>query len=127
MTQASTTPGDLAERLQSVTKAQTAVITHHGRKTGKPYKVRVWFTTEGDQLNLGTMDMQRQWPRNVQVNPQITLQIRDQVFHGEVSVLTSVEEIDRVSHLVKRKYPLSIPYFWLKKRLPGAFRVRLTG
>jgi hypothetical protein len=28
---------------------QTVRLTHYGRKTGKPYKVTMWFVVDGDR------------------------------------------------------------------------------
>jgi deazaflavin-dependent oxidoreductase (nitroreductase family) len=113
-------------RLARVAKAGTTVITHYGRKTGRPYKVRIWFTSDGEHVYLQTMNMGRQWPRNVRANPKISLRIRDQEFEGEASWVEDPGEMSKLLGLLKRKYPIARPYLWIKKTLPGAFRVRIT-
>lgn len=116
----------LAARLARVAKKQTLVLTHYGRKSGTPYRVRIWFTVDGDQLNIHTMNMARQWIKNVQARPQVSLKIGEEVFEGEVHAVTAPDEMAQVVKLMKRKYPIALPYLWLKKAPDGAFRVKLN-
>jgi deazaflavin-dependent oxidoreductase (nitroreductase family) len=117
----------LAQRLARIARVKTTTITHHGRKSGKPYQVTIWFTVDGDHINLYTMSMKRQWPQNVQVNPKISLRIGNEQFTGAVTPITDANEMKHVVKLMRRKYPVSIPYLWFKKRPDGAFHVRLDG
>jgi deazaflavin-dependent oxidoreductase (nitroreductase family) len=117
---------NLAARLARLDGAKTMVLTHHGRKSGKPYQVRIWFTVDGDHVNLQTMNMKRQWTRNVLARPRVSLRIGDEVLEGEVSPVTDAGEMKRVVELMAKKYPISRPYLWFKKRPDGAFRVRIV-
>jgi deazaflavin-dependent oxidoreductase (nitroreductase family) len=116
----------LAARLERLNRARTTVVTHYGRKSGKPYRVKIWFTVDGDHVNLQTMSMDRQWPRNVLANPKVSLRIGDEVFDGEASPVTDAAQMKRVVELMKKKYPISLPYLWIKKQPDGAFRVKIT-
>jgi deazaflavin-dependent oxidoreductase (nitroreductase family) len=114
------------ERLSSVSHRKTVRLTHHGRKTDQPYQVTIWFLVDGETVYFTTMDMGRQWTRNVQARPDVELQIGGERFHGRVeSVVTDEAEMRHVVDLMRRKYPISRPYLWLKKRPDGAFRVKL--
>src|SRR3954471_23218516 len=73
---------ELAARLARVARKSHVTLTHYGRKSGKPYQVTIWFTVDGDHVNLHTMSMQRQWPRNVLANGRVTLRIGDETFEG---------------------------------------------
>lgn len=120
------TAASSAERLARVAGRKTVRLTHHGRKTGKPYQVTIWFLADGSDLFLTTMNMKRQWTQNVQKRPEIELEIGGERFRARVeSVVTEDAEMDRVVRLMKRKYPLSRPYLWLKHRPDGAFRVKV--
>jgi deazaflavin-dependent oxidoreductase (nitroreductase family) len=116
---------NLRARLARIKRARTTILTHYGRKTGKPYRVKIWFTVDGDHINLMTMNMKRQWTRNVLQNPKVSLKVAGEVFEGEVAEVTDPGEMKRVVELMKRKYPISIPYLWIKKRPDGAFHVRV--
>ena len=115
----------LRARLARVQRAKTTILTHYGRKTGKPYRVKIWFTVDGDHINLQTMNMKRQWTRNVLQNRKASLEVAGEVFEGEATPVTDPAEMKRVVELMKRKYPISLPYLWLKKRPDGAFHVRV--
>jgi deazaflavin-dependent oxidoreductase (nitroreductase family) len=115
----------LPARLASIARKSTTKLTHVGRKSGKPYQVTIWFTVDGDHINLQTMNMNRQWIKNVLANPNVTLRIGDQVFDGVAQKVTDPQDMQRIVALAKRKYPISLPYFWLMKQPDGAFRVTL--
>lgn len=70
------------ERLDSVAARQTVRLTH-GRKSGKPYEVTIWFVVDGDRVYLGTANVHRQWVRNVQKTPTVRLRIGGETFEGE--------------------------------------------
>jgi hypothetical protein len=78
---------------------------------------------DGDHINLQTMDMRRQWIRNVLANPKVSLRIGDEVFEGEATKVSDPNQMKRVVELMKRKYPISLPYLWIKKEPDGAFKV----
>lgn len=117
---------DLAARLARIARKGHTTLTHLGRKSGKPYQVTIWFTVDGDHINLQTMNMKRQWVANVLANPQVSLKIGNEVFAGTATPVTTPDEMQRVVALMKRKYPMSLPYLWIKKKPDGAFRVTLT-
>jgi deazaflavin-dependent oxidoreductase (nitroreductase family) len=120
------TSHDVFERLAKVSRRQTTRLTHHGRKSGRPYQVTIWFLVDGETVYLMTMNMRRQWTQNVQSRPDIELAIGDERFRGRVeAVVSSDDEMQRVVDLMKRKYLIARPYLWFKGRPDGAFRVKL--
>jgi deazaflavin-dependent oxidoreductase (nitroreductase family) len=108
-------------------RAKTLLLTHYGRKSGKPYVVRIWFTVDGDHVNLQTMSMQRQWTRNVLATPKVSLQVGEEVLQGEARPVSDPTEMKRVVELMKKKYLVSRPYLWIRGQLDGAFRVTIRG
>jgi deazaflavin-dependent oxidoreductase (nitroreductase family) len=116
----------LAERLTRVARKSTCRLTHRGRKSGKPHEVTIWFLVDEETVYLSTMNMQRQWTRNVQVHPDVSIRIGDEPFSGRVRVVKDAAEMARVVELMKRKYWLARPYLWVKKKPDGAFRVEIT-
>jgi len=87
--------------------------------------VTIWFLVDGSTVYLATMNMQRQWTRNVQAYPKVVLRIGEETFPGEVEVVTDVAEMAHVVELLKKKYLIARPYLWVKGKPDGAFRVRL--
>ena len=114
-----------AERLARVGRKSTCRLTHYGRKSRRPYEVTIWFLVDGDTVYLTTMNMQRQWTRNVQANPKVLLRMGWDTFNGDIEVVSDEAEMAHVVELLKEKYWLSRPYLWLKRKPDGAFRVRV--
>ena len=113
------------ERLARVAGRWNGVLTHYGRKTGKPYEVTIWFVVDRETIYLTTMNMKRQWTRNVQKNPKVSLAVGGETFEGRISSLTAPGEIARVVELLKAKYWITRPYFWFRSAPDGAFRLDL--
>jgi len=127
---------DLAARLARVASNQTLQLVHKGRKSGKSYEVTIWFLVEGASLYLATANLQRQWPRNLGVNPGVTLKIADQTFTGKAEQITDESSRAHVMDLVGRKYWYALPYIWVFRMLAntglvkdrsGSFRVQIDG
>jgi deazaflavin-dependent oxidoreductase (nitroreductase family) len=126
----------LSERLARVAGDSTLRLTHHGRRSGKPYEVTIWFMVDGDKMFLPTANVNRNWVRNVKAHPQVLLRIGAETFSGEARPLDDVASRDRALELAQRKYWYAIPYFWTARTLTalgmmrdtwGAFEVRLAG
>lgn len=112
-------------RLALVATTRTCRLTHRGRRSGRPFDVTIWFQVDADVVYLTTMNMKRQWTQNVVVNPDVSIRIGPETFSGEARVVTERSEVARVVGLLKKKYWLSRPYLWLKKRPDGVLRVRV--
>lgn len=111
-------------RLRRAGDRQTLKLTHYGRKTGNPYEVVIWYLVDADQLYLVSANANRNWVRNVKSRPAISLRIGDEVFNGEVRVITNPEEREKVSALVERKYWYVIPMLRLAQFLSSLGVVR---
>ncbi len=125
-------PGStLAARLARIAHNATLWCTHYGRKTGKRYEVLIWFMVEGETIYLVTLNKNRQWCRNVRVNPQVSLRIGHETFEGQVDELTNLIEKAHVVELVKSKYWYAQPFILVMKMIgreavSAAFRVTLV-
>jgi hypothetical protein len=53
-------PGPVADRLAAVADRSTLRLTHHGRRSGTPYAVTIWFMVERDTVYLVTANRARQ-------------------------------------------------------------------
>jgi len=94
----------LAARLAAVADRSTCRLTHHGRKTGAPYQVIVWFMVDGETVYLASANAARQWVRNVQVNPSVSLDVAGETFTGLAERVRDAGEERRVMDLVASKY-----------------------
>ena len=123
-------------QLRPVALKQTTVLTHYGRKTGKPHKVRIWFVLERDKLYIGTANVNRQWVRNVQKTPKVTLSIGAMSFQGTARFLIDRSEHERAMAAIRRKYWMFRPIIEFGRLLAaigvvrdstGSFEVILAG
>jgi deazaflavin-dependent oxidoreductase (nitroreductase family) len=121
---------NLRRRLQAIAKRSTFVLVHRGRKSGKPYEVTIWFVVEGDTVYLETANTNRQWVRNVKVNPDVVMKLKGEEFKGRAEFLTDESQIKHVDDLFANKYLIvriltliAWPLFSLLNR--GRFRVTL--
>jgi deazaflavin-dependent oxidoreductase (nitroreductase family) len=113
-------------RLKGVAGRSTLVLTHYGRKSGKPYKVKIWFVVAGEQVFIGTANVQRQWVQNVQKNPRITLVVNGEKFEAEARFLADPLERSRALAAIGRKYWMYTPIFALGKLLTAIGVMRDT-
>ena len=122
-------------RLKRLAGKQTLILTHYGRKSGKPYEVQIWFVVDGDKVFIGTANLERQWVRNLQKNPRIKLSVGGEKFEAEARFIADPAERDRALAAMARKYWVYSPIFALGKMLTaigimrnttGAFEVRLA-
>jgi deazaflavin-dependent oxidoreductase (nitroreductase family) len=123
---------NLATRLNRVAGERTLTLTHYGRKSGKPYNVKIWFVVAGDKVYIGTVDANHQWVRNVQKTSRIGLSIGGDMFDGVARSLTDPAEHEHAMTLLRRKYWLFRPVFalgWILTRMrdrTGSFEVMLS-
>ena len=96
-------------RIQKVAGKFTTRLTHYGRKTGKPHEVTIWFALDGNQLYIGTANVNRQWVRNVQKTPEVKLRIGEEQFEGTARFLTDRDEHEQAMAAIRRKYWLFRP------------------
>jgi len=76
----------IASQLARVASYQTMRLPHRGRKSGNRYEVTIWFVVDSYAIYLnGNVDTQ--WPRNLKANPQITMYIGQEIFHGKANLV----------------------------------------
>jgi deazaflavin-dependent oxidoreductase (nitroreductase family) len=109
-------PSSLATRLAAVAGRSTCRLTHHGRRSGTPYDVTIWFAVAGGLVYLSTMNRDRQWTRNVLVRPDVALAVAGERFTGRVTPLATAEERRRAYELLVAKYWV----MWLLDRVACA-------
>ncbi len=110
-------------------------LTHRGRKSGNRYEETIWFVIDSDAIYLnGNMDTQ--WPRNLQANPEITMRIGQEIFHGKANLVTEPSDRERIFGMIARKYWYAFPFIWTLRWMArngfitdrnAAFRVQVEG
>ena len=123
----------IVSQLAKVASRQTMRLNHRGRKSGNRYEVTIWFVVDGDAISMnGNADTQ--WPRNLRTNPQVTMRIGQEIFHGKANLVTEPAERERIFRMILRKYWYAFPFIWtlrwmerigLTKDRNAAFRVQV--
>jgi hypothetical protein len=100
-----------------------------------PHDVTIWFALDGNSIYLGTADVNRQWVRNVQKTPKVSLLIGGERFEGKARFLGDRLEHKQAQARIRRKYWMYWPVFLVVKVLvalgfvkdkTGSFEVTLT-
>ena len=104
-------------------------LTTRGRVTGAPHEIEIWFALDGDTMFMLAGGGERSdWVRNLQVDPAVTVRVRD-VTHGATArvVVAGTDEDTRARSLVFEKYQPGNEgslVSWRESALPVALDVR---
>ena len=83
-------------------------LTTIGRKTGKPRTIEIWFITSQQRIYLlAERGLRAQWVRNIQANPDVTVQIGQRRLSARGRILDDArdhQEWQAVAELSRRKY-----------------------
>ena len=116
------------KKLEALKQTSTCRITTRGRKTGRLHSVPIWFVVgEERRIYLGTLRMGRDWPKNVAVNPGVSLQIGDLQLAGEARLVTDEAERANIESQLASKYWAAWIGSWLGFKPQGVFEVRISG
>jgi hypothetical protein len=116
-------PADLAPRLAASAERSTCRITTRGRKSGRPHTVTIWFLVDGATLYLGTLNAKRDWVRNLEKDPDVTLDLGDVRVRGRATTVRDPAVDAHVRELLARKYWMAWIGSWFGKGPERTFRV----
>jgi hypothetical protein len=83
---------------------KTVELTHFGRKSGKPFRLTIWFVEMDGDLWIGTRDDRGNWPRNVAATGRAELDFGSGAEPYTCTAGTP-EEVRRFKKAVRSKYP----------------------
>jgi len=106
-----------AQRLAKIAPLHTIVLTHYGRKSGKPYDVVIWFVVEGQRMFLGTANKNRNWVRNILAKPSVVIKAGSENFIATVAEITEPSMRDHVMNLIQSKYWYAAPIMMVGRML----------
>ena len=109
-------------------KMQQVLLTTAGRKSGKPRTVQLGAVREGDGWvvigSAGGSDTDPHWWRNLVANPNVTLQVNDDVLKVKMQEITNPADYERIWNTVvatmkgyanyPKKTSRKIPLGWLR-------------
>lgn len=114
---------DRMSPLAAVKDRGTLRITTRGRKTGKPHTVPIWFVVEDTTMYLGTLDVGRDWVKNVGKTPDILLEVDGVRLRGRAAAVTDPRLEAHVRDLLAKKYWMAWIGSWFGKGPARTFRV----
>lgn len=80
-------------------------LTTTGRTSGKPRKVTIWITTDGDRLYIRSgAGLGRDWPQNLMARGEATLRLGGRNLEVTPRHVTDEDEARSTSHLARKKY-----------------------
>ena len=93
------------ELIQAVAGQREVTLTTRGRKTGRPRRVRIWISTDGEHVYIRSGGgLRRQWPQNVLAAGEASLKLGGQSIDVKARHVTDPTEARNVSQLVRNKY-----------------------
>lgn len=101
-----------------------AYLTTIGRQTGRPHRIEIWFGEhDGRMYVLAGGGERSDWVRNLQANPQVTVELGDETHPGAARAIEpGIGEDQRARELLAAKYatPAKPLDDWKRRSLPVA-------
>jgi deazaflavin-dependent oxidoreductase (nitroreductase family) len=98
-------------------------LTTRGRVTGEPHEIEIWFALDGTRLYMLAGGGRRSdWVRNLEVEPAVTIRLRDVTERASARVVTDTTEDRLARTLLFEKYEPRNPGLagWRESALPVA-------
>jgi deazaflavin-dependent oxidoreductase (nitroreductase family) len=93
------------EVVEAASKEREVSLTVRGRKTGKPRRVTIWISTDGERLYARSgAGMKRDWPQNFVASGEGELRVGGQKVKVRPRHVTEPSEARAVSELHRAKY-----------------------
>src|SRR5690349_7374679 len=95
----------MAEGLQALTTDDFCYLTTTGRRSGRPHTIELWYALCGQTLYLLSGGRDRSdWVKNLQLQPEVQVRIRESVFSGQARLITDQQEDALARKIVFDKY-----------------------
>lgn len=102
----------------------TVMLTHYGRRSGKPYRVKIWYTVIDGVVWLGSLDDDRNWVRNLRRSGKGSLDFGAGTIEFTCACAEEDQALRRYRDAVRAKYPIlsRIIEMLVRGKRPVAFR-----
>lgn len=84
----------------------TLTLTHYGRKTGKPYRVKLWYVPMGEEIWVGSLDATRAWVRNVRARGRAEIDLGEGPRTVTCRAITGRQDRERLSCAIQARHPI---------------------
>ena len=97
------------EVLDAAAKQREVRLVAAGRRSGKPRRVTIWLTTDGERVYVRSGGgMRRDWPQNLVAAGAGTLLLGGNSVKVKPRQVTDPDEARAVSQLVRKKYGFTV-------------------
>ena len=91
--------------LDAAAREKEVTLTTYGRKSGKPVRVTIWISTDGEHLYIRSgRGMVRDWPQNFVARGQAVLDLGGRKLKVKPRLVADPEEARAASRIVRDKY-----------------------
>lgn len=103
-------------------------LTHFGRKSGKPFKLHVWFAEIDGDVWIGSRDIERSWVRNVRATGRLELDFGEGA-KPYAATEGSGRELEAFERAILSKHPIGgrLINFMARDKTPTCFRLKPGG
>ena len=113
--------------LQALNRESLVELTVKGRKTGKPQTVKIWFAVGNGKVYVTSgRGLGAQWIKNLQKNPDVTLQIGATSLQGTALWREGPSVRTEIFPLFVRKYFLARLSSWILGWYKQEFAFEIT-
>src|SRR5277367_6073049 len=115
----SASDADARDRIANWSSIPFARLVHYGRKTNEPYRVTIWFVTDGDAIHVVAGRRGSGWARNLKANGRAEVRLGSDRFSGDATIITDEAARNRVRATFERKYWYAAPFYCASRILVG--------
>lgn len=113
--------------LQALNRESLVQLTVRGRKSGKPHAVKIWFAIENGKVYVTSgRGLGAQWIKNLQKNPDVTLQIGTTKLQGTALWREGQSVRADIFPLFLRKYLRARLFSWILGWYKQEFAFEIT-
>lgn len=113
--------------LQTLNRESLVQLTVRGRKSGKPHAVKIWFAVGDDKVYVTSgRGLGAQWIKNLQKNPDVTLQIGTTRLQGTALWREGPSVRAEIFPLFLRKYLRARLFSWILGWYKQEFAFEIT-
>ena len=90
--------------LRALDNEQFCYLTTTGRVTGRPHRIEIWFSLDGNTLYMLSDSDRSDWVENLRRAPEVTVRIAEVIFDGHARVVEDGAEDELARSLLIEKY-----------------------
>lgn len=99
--------------LHALDRNSLLALTVRGRKSDKPYTVKIWFVVGDGVIYVSSgRGSEASWIKNLRHKPEVTLEIGETTLRGTAALVDSTDVETQVLPLFYKKYFLARVFRW---------------